>query len=136
VGLGSLGSIEANETGTPKLTPHILAERHVVFDLVVVSRHALGAPTKPEVKNTLWTVGMVFEEVNVELLGFQTRMELGRERFFRAKAPRGVFVRGLKPRPLKMVSEMVSTGCRGRRSRLCRCNGRRCRRLNRLRRYC
>jgi hypothetical protein len=39
---------------------HILAERHVVFDVVVVSRHALGAPTKPEVKNTLWTVGMVF----------------------------------------------------------------------------
>ena len=66
----------------------------------------------------------------------QTRMELGRERFFRAKAPRGVFVRGLKPRPLKMVSEMASTGCRGRRSRLCRCNGRRCRRLDRLRRYC
>ena len=54
-GLSSLGSIEANETGTPKPTPHILAERHVVFDLVVVSGHALGAPTKPEVKNTLWT---------------------------------------------------------------------------------
>jgi hypothetical protein len=27
-----------------------------------VSRNALGAPTKPEVKNTLWTVGVVFEE--------------------------------------------------------------------------
>ena len=27
-----------------------------------MSRHALAAPTKPKVKNALWTVGMVFEE--------------------------------------------------------------------------
>jgi len=36
----------------PRAVHHILAERHVGFNLVVVSRHALGAATKPEVKNT------------------------------------------------------------------------------------
>ena len=41
---------------------HILAERHVIFNLVVVSRHALAAPTKPEVKNTLRVVGEVTNE--------------------------------------------------------------------------
>ena len=42
MGLGSLGSIEANETRNIEAhstaVHHILAERHVVFDLVVVSR--------------------------------------------------------------------------------------------------
>ena len=30
---------------------NILAECHVVFNLVIVSRHVLAAPTKPEAKN-------------------------------------------------------------------------------------
>jgi hypothetical protein len=46
----------------PTAVHHIVAERHVGFNLDVVSRHALGAATKPEVKNTHWTVGMVFAE--------------------------------------------------------------------------
>jgi hypothetical protein len=37
-----------------------LAECHVVFNLVVASRLLLAAPTKPEAKNALWTVGVVF----------------------------------------------------------------------------
>ena len=33
-----------------------------MFDAVVVPRHPFAAPSKPEVKNTLWTVGEVLEE--------------------------------------------------------------------------
>ncbi len=64
--LGSLGSIETNEAGTSKPTPqrfhHIFAERHVILNLVVGPRHALAAPTKPEVKNAVWAIGTVFKE--------------------------------------------------------------------------